>query len=144
MAEPVVILTQGLKKSYGKVQALQGVDLAVHQGEVFGFLGPNGAGKTTTIRCLLDLIRPDGGTLRVLYLGDGISSVGYRTPGALAGEIRRLRNESPELTVSAVGIGSDADQSARSRCRRRYAHLHGGNGRRGGSRSVSAIRGDKA
>jgi len=68
MSESYVIQTQGLIKSYGNVQALFGVDLEVKQGEVFGFLGPNGAGKTTTIRCMLDLIRPQGGTIRVLGL----------------------------------------------------------------------------
>jgi ABC-2 type transport system ATP-binding protein len=68
MSEENVIKTQGLIKSYGNVQALFGVDLEVKQGEVFGFLGPNGAGKTTTIRCMLDLIRPQGGTIRVLGL----------------------------------------------------------------------------
>ena len=68
MSESYVIKTQGLIKSYGNVQALFGVDLEVKQGEVFGFLGPNGAGKTTTIRCMLDLIHPQGGTIRVLGL----------------------------------------------------------------------------
>ncbi len=68
MSNDLVIKTQGLTKSYGSVQALFGVDLAVKQGEVFGFLGPNGSGKTTTIRCMLDLIRPQGGTIRVLGL----------------------------------------------------------------------------
>ncbi len=63
--EPALTL-QGLTKSYGRVMALRGVDLEVQRGEIFGFLGPNGAGKTTTIRCLLDLIRPDGGAIRVL------------------------------------------------------------------------------
>ena len=58
------ILAKGLTKFYGSFQALHGVDLRVERGEIFGFLGPNGAGKTTTIRCLLDLIRPNGGTLR--------------------------------------------------------------------------------
>jgi ABC-2 type transport system ATP-binding protein len=66
MSEANVIQTQGLIKSYGNVQALFGVDLEVKQGEVFGFLGPNGSGKTTTIRCMLDLIRPQGGTISVL------------------------------------------------------------------------------
>ncbi len=55
----------GLTKAYGPVQALRGVDLTVERGEVFGFLGPNGAGKTTTIRCMLDLIRPQSGSIRV-------------------------------------------------------------------------------
>src|SRR5260370_10500504 len=68
MTASVAVLTRGLTKSYGPVQALRGVDLEVQRGEVFGFLGPNGSGKTTTIRCLLDLIRPSGGTVRVLDL----------------------------------------------------------------------------
>lgn len=68
MSEDNVIKIQGLTKSYGNVQALFGVDLEVKKGEVFGFLGPNGSGKTTTIRCMLDLIRPQGGTIRVLGL----------------------------------------------------------------------------
>lgn len=55
-----------LYKSYGKVQALQGVDINVDRGELFGFLGPNGAGKTTTIRCMLDMIRPQSGSIKVL------------------------------------------------------------------------------
>jgi ABC-2 type transport system ATP-binding protein len=81
-------MTQGLIKSYGKVQALQGVDLEVYRGEIFGFLGPNGAGKTTTIRCLLDLIRPDGGDVRVLGLDPQADpgSVQTRT-GYLPGEL---------------------------------------------------------
>ncbi|MDO9088476.1 MAG: ABC transporter ATP-binding protein [Anaerolineaceae bacterium] len=57
----LAIQVKGLTKSYGKVQALNRIDLEVKRGEIFGFLGPNGAGKTTTIRCFLDMIRPDGG-----------------------------------------------------------------------------------
>ncbi|ASU82879.1 ABC transporter ATP-binding protein [Nocardiopsis gilva YIM 90087] len=61
-----IISARGLTKSYGRTQALSGVDLDVRQGEIFGFLGPNGAGKTTTIRILLDLIRRDGGEVNLL------------------------------------------------------------------------------
>jgi ABC-2 type transport system ATP-binding protein len=61
-----MILTEGLVKRYGRHPALQGLDLTVQPGEVFGYLGPNGAGKTTTIRLLLDLLRPTTGTVRVL------------------------------------------------------------------------------
>src|SRR5665647_2726130 len=60
------IRTVGLVKDYGKVRALDGLDLAVESGQVFGFLGPNGAGKSTTIRLLLDLLRPTAGTVEVL------------------------------------------------------------------------------
>ena len=51
MAEPV-IQVRGLRKSYGDVEAVRGIDLTVEQGEVFALLGPNGAGKTTTVEIL--------------------------------------------------------------------------------------------
>jgi ABC-2 type transport system ATP-binding protein len=60
------IAVGGLRKSYGKTVALDGLDLSVAEGEVHGFLGPNGSGKTTTIRILLGLLRADGGTARLL------------------------------------------------------------------------------
>ncbi|WP_298454922.1 ABC transporter ATP-binding protein [uncultured Cellulomonas sp.] len=56
----------GLRKSFGSVRALDGLDLTVHAGEVAGFLGPNGAGKSTTIRVLLGLLRADAGSVRLL------------------------------------------------------------------------------
>lgn len=62
------IQIQGLVKHYGKFEALKGIDLDVHTGEVFGFLGPNGAGKSTTIRILLDEIRATTGTATLLGL----------------------------------------------------------------------------
>ncbi|PSQ06300.1 ABC transporter ATP-binding protein [Halobacteriales archaeon QS_4_69_31] len=55
----------GVTKRFGDVTALRGVDMAVDEGEVFGFLGPNGAGKTTTIDILLDYVRPTAGSARV-------------------------------------------------------------------------------
>ncbi|MGA0830403.1 MAG: ATP-binding cassette domain-containing protein, partial [Nitriliruptoraceae bacterium] len=60
------ITLDGLVKDYDGTRALDGVDLEVRPGEVFGFIGPNGAGKTTTIRILVDLLRPTAGTARVL------------------------------------------------------------------------------
>ncbi len=60
------IEVSGLRKSFGKTVALDGLDLTVATGEVHGFLGPNGSGKTTTIRILLGLLRSDGGTARLL------------------------------------------------------------------------------
>src|SRR5664279_4818000 len=62
-----VIEAQGLRKVYGRRVAVGGLDLEVPDGGgVFGFLGPNGAGKTTTIRCLLGLVSPTAGTMRML------------------------------------------------------------------------------
>jgi len=95
--EQVILMTQGLRKSYGKVEALRGVDLEVRRGEIFGFLGPNGAGKTTTIRCLLDLIRPDGGTARVLGIDPQADPVAVQArSGYLPGELRLNDNLTAE------------------------------------------------
>jgi ABC-2 type transport system ATP-binding protein len=97
MNEQTVLTTQGLTKSYGQVQALRGVNLKVHRGEIFGFLGPNGAGKTTTIRCLLDLIRPDGGTMRVLGIDPQANPVAVQArTGYLPGELRLNDNWTAE------------------------------------------------
>src|SRR5437868_3495779 len=64
---PAVIETRGLSKRYrGGQLAVDGLDLAVPRGSVFGFLGPNGSGKTTTIRMLLGLIDATDGTARLL------------------------------------------------------------------------------
>jgi len=80
-----VIEVEGLRKEYrsrrGRTLALDGLDLVVPEGGVFGFLGPNGAGKTTTIRCLLGLVRPTAGRCRLL---------GADSPKDLATVIRRV------------------------------------------------------
>jgi ABC-2 type transport system ATP-binding protein len=62
----MAIEVEGLRKSFGKVQALRGVDLVVPEGSVCALLGPNGAGKTTVVRVLATLLRPDSGTARVV------------------------------------------------------------------------------
>ena len=84
-----VIELTGLTKRYGAMVGIQGLDLRVEAGEVFGFLGPNGAGKTTTIRCMVGLLSPTAGTVRVLGL-DPIADHGRLTPeiGYLPGELR--------------------------------------------------------
>ncbi len=97
MTEEPALLVQGLTKSYGRVQALRGVDLEVQRGEIFGYLGPNGAGKTTTIRCLLDLIRPDSGTIRLLGIDPQSRPVEVRQlVGYLPGELHIDPNFSVE------------------------------------------------
>src|SRR5215217_7293141 len=62
----LAVETAGLVKVFGDTRAVDGVDLAVPRGSVFGLLGPNGAGKTTIVRVLATLLRPDGGSARVL------------------------------------------------------------------------------
>ena len=109
--EPALSI-QGLTKSYGRVQALRGVDLEVMRGEIFGFLGPNGAGKTTTIRCLLDLIRPDGGTARVLGLDPQANSIAVRSRVTyLPGELSLEANLSAERALRYLADlrGDDID-----------------------------------
>src|SRR5436305_8367630 len=81
-----VIEVEGLEKDYShrrrkRVRALDGLDLSVPAGGVFGFLGPNGSGKTTTIRCLLGLARPSAGQCQLL---------GARTPRGLASVVGRV------------------------------------------------------
>ena len=58
--------THGLRRTFGELVAVDGVDLSVPRGTLYGFLGPNGAGKSTTIKCLTGLLRPSGGTIRIL------------------------------------------------------------------------------
>ncbi|NNJ60120.1 MAG: ABC transporter ATP-binding protein [Dactylosporangium sp.] len=65
-SERLAIASQGLTKRFGRQVAVNGIDLAVPRGSVYGFLGPNGSGKTTTIRLLLSLIRPTSGTHALL------------------------------------------------------------------------------
>ena len=115
--EPVIVI-DSLHKSYGKVQAVKGISIRVEQGEIFGFLGPNGAGKTTTIRCMLDVIRPTSGTLRVLGLDaqrdkmELHQRIGYlpgdvRLPGQMTGKqvidyFSRLQGLKPVLLNDLV------------------------------------------
>ncbi len=77
------IQVEGLVKRYGRKLAVDGVSLSVAEGEAFGYVGPNGAGKTTTIRCMLGLIRPTAGMVRILGhdvatdLGAVLAEVGH-------------------------------------------------------------------
>ncbi|MFI5706836.1 ABC transporter ATP-binding protein [Kribbella sp. NPDC051620] len=74
-----LVEVSGLTKRYGDTLAVDGVDLTVLPGEVYGFLGPNGAGKTTTLRILTGLISPTSGTVRVLGGTPGQAHVLART-----------------------------------------------------------------
>ena len=65
MSDASPIEARGLVKRYGELTAVDGVDLTVEPGDVFGYLGPNGAGKTTSLRMMLGLIRPTAGHVRL-------------------------------------------------------------------------------
>src|SRR5437667_12396114 len=70
----LIIETTGLTKRFrNRIVAVDGLNLRVRRGEVYGFLGPNGAGKTTTLRMLLGLVRPTSGTVTVLGAAPGSS-----------------------------------------------------------------------
>ncbi|KHL11153.1 ABC-2 type transport system ATP-binding protein [Mumia flava] len=80
------IETEGLVKTFGDKRAVDGIDLVVPQGGVYGFLGPNGAGKTTTIQMLATLLRPDGGSARVLGHDVESDPDGVRSVVSLTGQ----------------------------------------------------------
>jgi ABC-2 type transport system ATP-binding protein len=128
MAESA-ISTENLIKTYGRgSRGLAGLDLEVRTGEVYGYLGPNGAGKSTTIRILLDLIRPTGGSVRVLGLdprADGLAlrrRIGYlagdfvvdgrQTARQLLAYLGNLRGgvEAHRITDLADRLGLDLDR----------------------------------
>ena len=91
--QSVVIQTHNLTHRYGKLTAIQDVNLSVYEGEIFGFLGPNGAGKTTTIRTLLDFIRPSEGSASIFGLDSVRDSVAIRARiGYLPSELALLDN----------------------------------------------------
>jgi ABC-2 type transport system ATP-binding protein len=91
-----VISVKGLRKSYGEVEAVRGVDLEVERGEIFAFLGPNGAGKTTTISVLEGYLTRDGGEVSVLGIDPADADRSWR--GRVGFVLQQCRME-PLLTV---------------------------------------------
>jgi ABC-2 type transport system ATP-binding protein len=83
----VMLRTEGLTKSYGKLQALKHLDLEIESGDIMGFIGPNGAGKTTTIKIVSTLLKPTTGTAYV----DGIDVLQHPT------EVRRILGYMPDF-----------------------------------------------
>ena len=98
-ADPPMLEVRGLRAGYGDLDVFDGVDLEVHRGEVFALLGPNGAGKTTLLGAVSGLVRPSGGTVRIL---------GHDVTGADADSLARAglctipegRGVFPNLTVA--------------------------------------------
>lgn len=92
-----VIETCGLTKRYGQLTAVDGVNLSVGEGELFGLIGPDGAGKSSIYRMLATLMPPDGGTARVLGLD---VAADYRRIRTLIGYMPERFSLYPDLTVS--------------------------------------------
>ncbi len=132
-SRPLAIEARGLVKRFDGFTAVDGVDLAVPEGSIYGILGPNGAGKTTTLRMLLGIIDPDSGTRRILGVErphDVARAIGYLPEerglypamkaveaiafvGALRGlSVREGRRRGREL-LEAHGLGYAADRQIR-------------------------------
>jgi ABC-2 type transport system ATP-binding protein len=130
--EPAVT-AQGLVKRFGERRVVDGVDILVPRGSIYGVLGPNGAGKTTTLRMLLGIIEPDGGTRTLLgqrHPRDASDQVGYLPEerglypamkareavafmGALRGlDLRTGRRRAAEM-LEAAGLGHAVDEKIR-------------------------------
>ena len=125
-----IISLQDLTKDFGDFRAIDGVNLEVEQGEIFGFLGPNGAGKSTTINVLLDLIRPTSGSARIFDIDcqkgsqlirqrTGVLPEGFEVYGRLTGR-RHMEfaieakdaDVTPDELLERVGLLHAADRPA--------------------------------
>ncbi|GGW19097.1 ATP-binding cassette domain-containing protein [Streptomyces capoamus] len=111
----LAIETSGLVKVFGEKRAVDGVDLAIPQGVVYGVLGPNGAGKTTTIRMLSTLLTPDGGTARVLGHDVVKEADAVRRRVSLTGQFASIDEDltaTENLTLLARLLGFSRAQAA--------------------------------
>ncbi|WP_374943888.1 ABC transporter ATP-binding protein [Sphingomonas sp.] len=129
----LAVTAQGLVKRFGDRRVVDGVDIAVPTGAIYGVLGPNGAGKTTTLRMLLGIIEPDGGTRTLLseaHPRDASDRVGYLPEerglypsmkareaiaflGALRGLPLRVGRERAVALLESAGLAHAADQKIR-------------------------------
>jgi ABC-2 type transport system ATP-binding protein len=117
-----VIQIEGLTKYYGKILALDKVDLTVEHGEVVGFIGPNGAGKTTTLRILLGLLRKDGGEVSVLGGDPWHDAVAlHRRLAYVPGDVNLWPNLSGGEVIDLLGrLRGSFDQSRRDELVKRF------------------------
>lgn len=103
-ASDVVVRTDRLTKSYGRLVALREVDLRIERGEVFGYLGPNGAGKSTTLRVLMGMLRPTAGRAELFGMDAWSAAVAvHRRVGYVPGELAlypRMTGRSTSITCA--------------------------------------------
>ena len=78
MSEIPIIQTDYLKRRFGATVAVENLSLKVHRGKCFGFFGRNGAGKTTTIMCLLNILRPGSGTVRLFGMDPAVEEIAVK------------------------------------------------------------------
>ncbi len=106
----LAIESVGLRKAFGDLTAVSGIDLAVPRGSFYGFLGPNGAGKSTTIKCLTGLVRPTGGTYRILDLDPVTQAVEVkRRIGVVPEDLALFDRLTGAETLAFVGQVHDLD-----------------------------------
>lgn len=100
----LAIETRSLRRTFGDLAAVDGIDLAVPRGSLYGFLGPNGAGKSTTIKCLTGLLRPTSGTMRILGLDPLADPVAVkRQVGVVPEDLALFERLTGHETLSFVG-----------------------------------------
>jgi ABC-2 type transport system ATP-binding protein len=117
MNSSAAVQAKGVRKRFGPIEALGGLDLEVRAGEIYGLLGPNGSGKTTFIRCLAGLVRPDAGEITVLGRAPreavAAGRVGYMTQAAaLYGDLSVMENLSFFARLEDVEQASDRIEDA--------------------------------
>jgi ABC-2 type transport system ATP-binding protein len=114
--QPPAIALRGVRKNFGSVQAVRGIDLDISSGEIVAFLGPNGAGKTSTIRMILGLIAPTAGSIAVLGASD-LRAVRNRI-GFLPEERGLYRRMTPIAAIAFLaGLKGVAPADAKRRAR---------------------------
>jgi ABC-2 type transport system ATP-binding protein len=109
----LAVETRGLCRTFGALRAVDGIDLQVPAGSLYGFLGPNGAGKSTTIKCLTGLLRPTSGDIRILGIDPKADAVGIKrrigvVPEDLALFDRLTASETLSFIAQVYGMAADA------------------------------------
>ena len=100
----LAIHTQGLRREFGTFVAVDGIDLSVPRGSLYGFVGPNGAGKSTTIKCLTGLLKPTSGTMRILDLDPVAEPVAVkRQVGVVPEDLALFEHLTAPETLAFVG-----------------------------------------
>jgi ABC-2 type transport system ATP-binding protein len=118
----VALHAEALTKRYGRLLAVNGLDLSVTVGEVFGFLGPNGAGKSTTIRMATGLARPTSGRVRVFGADAGDVTVAHRSLAYVPADVALWPRLTGAETLELVGrLGPGVDVGYRDELVERFA-----------------------